>query len=142
MPFIRELQAVIVIYCPALRLNSSLLRNVLSFYERMGTVNSAAQIVLGMVACRKLEKHVVVEKKGRGCGANHLGHEFFCHGAKLCFSTQMETVLRADGESEEKVLLQVMKIPGLYSDNSVDIVFWDTACTGYFVWQGSSRQGV
>ena len=47
-------------------------------------------------------------KDNRGCGSNHLGHELYCQNAKLCFSTQMETVLRTEDGSEHGVLLQVM----------------------------------
>ena len=54
-------------------------------------------------------------KEGRGCGTSLLGHELFCRNAQLCFSTQLETVLRVDGDSEESVLLQVMKIPSFDS---------------------------
>ena len=40
-------------------------------------------------------------KEGRGCGANHLGHELWClvSGAKLCMCTQVETVLRSCNEA-------------------------------------------
>ena len=72
-------------------------------------------------------------KEGRGCGTSHLGHELFCRNAQLCFSTQLETVLRTEDDSEERVLLQVMKIPSIDPGQSHETVLWDTACTGRFV---------
>ena len=68
-----------------------------------------------------------------GCGSNHIGHELFCRTSKLCFSTQLETVLRAEGEGEEGVLLQVMKFPSCDRSQSHETVLWATACTGRFV---------
>ena len=70
-------------------------------------------------------------KEGRGCGADHLGHELFCRNAKLVFSTQIETVLRAQNDSDESVLLQVMKIPSLSPELQHETVLWDSASTGY-----------
>ena len=71
-------------------------------------------------------------KEGRGCGSKHLGHELYCQNAKLCFSTQMETVLRTE-DGDHGVLLQVMKIPSLDSSKPYEAVLWDSACTGMFV---------
>ena len=79
-------------------------------------------------------------KDGRGCGASHLGHELFCQGAKLCFSTQLETVLRSGDVSEDRVLLQVMKIPSIDQTLSHETVLWDSACTGIFVRQEHAQR--
>ena len=72
-------------------------------------------------------------KEGRGCGSNHLGHELFCDKAKLCFTAKIETVLRANDESSDGVVLQVMKIPSLNENLPFETVLWDLACTGFFV---------
>ena len=55
-------------------------------------------------------------KEGRGCGSDHMGHELFCQNAKICFSTQMETVLSVGSDVEDGVLLQIMKIPSIDSN--------------------------
>ena len=78
--------------------------------------------------------------EGRGCGSNHLGHELWCQGAKICFSTQIETVLRSEEEDADGVLLQVMRIPSISSVKDSDVVLWDTACTGKFVRNGHARE--
>ena len=71
-------------------------------------------------------------KEGRGCGANHLGHELWCQRAKLCMSTQVETVLRSSGE-ENGVLLQIMRIPSISPNKAFETVLWDSACSAIFV---------
>ena len=78
-------------------------------------------------------------KEGRGCGANHFGHELFCQNAKLAFSTQIETVLRANGDDDEGVLLQVMKIRSLDPQLEHETVLWDSACSGFFVRHGHAK---
>ena len=42
-------------------------------------------------------------------------------------------MLRADDESCDGVVLQVMKIPSLSENLPFETVLWDSACTGYFV---------
>ena len=79
-------------------------------------------------------------KEGRGCGSNHLGHELYCKNAKLCFSTQFETVLRTEDEGDIGVLLQVMKIPSISPSKSHETVLWDTACTGMFVRHSHAKE--
>ena len=79
-------------------------------------------------------------KEGRGCGTNHLGHELFCQGVKLCFSTQMETVFKVGEVADDGVLLQVMKIRSIDPKLSHETVLWDTACSGYFVRHEHARQ--
>ena len=78
-------------------------------------------------------------KEGRGCGSNHLGHELWCRNAKLCFSTQIQTVLQSEDGDDIGVLLQVMKIPSISSDKPYETVLWDSACTGMFVRQGHAE---
>ena len=79
-------------------------------------------------------------KDGRGCGSNHLGHELFCQSAKLCFSTQLETVLRADDDCSDGVLLLVMKIQSISPDLTHETVLWDSACSGMFVRQNHAEK--
>ena len=57
-------------------------------------------------------------KEGCGCGINHVGHELWCANAKLCFLVSDETVLRSVNDSDEGVLLQVMKIPSMDGSES------------------------
>ena len=64
---------------------------------------------------------------------NHLGHELWCDKAKLCFSTQLETVLRTSDDTEDGVLLQIMKIPSINPAKSFETVLWDSACSAIFV---------
>ena len=54
-------------------------------------------------------------KDGRGCGTHHVGHELWCSNAKLCFTVTEQPVFRAVNESDDGVLLQVMKIPSIDS---------------------------
>ena len=79
-------------------------------------------------------------KEDRGCGTNHLGHELWCKNAKLCFAANVEVVMKADGDPEGGVLLQVMKIPSLDSFAQFESVLWDTACTGVFVRNSHARR--
>ena len=72
-------------------------------------------------------------KEGRGCGTNHIGHELWCSGAKLCFTVSSEMVMRSADEAEDGVLLQVMKIPSVDKSVPFEVALWDTACTGLFV---------
>ena len=72
-------------------------------------------------------------KEGRGCGANHLGHELWCQRAKLCMSTQVETVLRSFEDNENGVLLQIMKIPSMSQSKQFETILWDSACSTIFV---------
>ena len=73
-------------------------------------------------------------KDGRGCGTNHLGHELWCQRAKLCMSTQVETVLQSCGDDDENgVLLQIMRIPSMSQNKSFETILWDSACSTIFV---------
>ena len=78
-------------------------------------------------------------KDGRGCGANHLGHELWCQAAKLCFKTRVETVLNAGEEAEDGVLLQLMKIPSIDENKAYETVLWDSACSSIFVRHGHAK---
>ena len=79
-------------------------------------------------------------KDGRGCGSNHIGHELWCQGAKLCFTMQVETVLKTGEESEEGVLLQVMKIRSISANKTHETVLWDSACSSIFVRHDHARE--
>ena len=79
-------------------------------------------------------------KDGRGCGINHVGHELFCANAKLCFLVSEETVMRAMDETDNAVLLQVMKITSLDGSTPYETVLWDSACSGLFVRDEHARQ--
>ena len=72
-------------------------------------------------------------KDGRGCGVNHVGHELWCSKAKLCFAVSHDIVMRAEDETDDGVLLQVMRIPGSGENSEPETVLWDSACTGLFV---------
>ena len=48
--------------------------------------------------------------------------------------------MEVDGDPEERVLLQVMKIPSIDPDQSHETVLWDTACTGRFVRQEHAQR--
>ena len=45
----------------------------------------------------------------------------------------MEPVLATEGDSEDGVLLQTMRIPSIDPDRSYETVLWDSACSGIFV---------
>ena len=73
-------------------------------------------------------------KDGRGCGVNHVGHELWCAKAKLIFTVSEESVLRSSlDDSDNAVLLQVMKIPSFDGSLEHETALWDSACTGMFV---------
>ena len=78
-------------------------------------------------------------KEGRGCGSNHLGHELWCQNARVCFSTQLETVLKSAEDPNDQVLLQLMKIPSVNPDLSHETVLWDSACSDIFVRHDHAR---
>ena len=62
-----------------------------------------------------------------------MGHELWCSNAKLCFTVTEQPVFRAVNESDDGVLLQVMKIPSIDSSAPYETALWDTACSGLFV---------
>ena len=49
-------------------------------------------------------------------------------------------MLRAVDDSEDAVLLQVMKIPSLDNSAPFETALWDSACTGRFVRNKHARQ--
>ena len=69
-----------------------------------------------------------------------MGHELWCKNSKLCFNMQMESVISLDSETDEGVLLQLMKIPPMDSDRDHEVVLWDSACSGFFVRDAHARK--
>ena len=88
----------------------------------------------------KIKRTCGGNKEGRGCGTSHIGHELWCRNAKLCFSTLMEPVLSTEVDSNDGVLLQLMKIPSVDSSQAYETVLWDSACTDIFVRHEHARK--
>ena len=72
--------------------------------------------------------------------SNYFGHELWCQTAKLCFTVHGETVLKSTEDPNDRVLLQVMRIPSVYPDQTHETVLWDSACTDIFVRHDHARQ--
>ena len=59
-----------------------------------------------------------------------MGHEYFCEKAiRINVTMQAEEASRRDGE-EDRVLLQIMKIPWLDRKRGCESVMWDTIWAG------------
>ena len=124
--------------CPALK--------YVSFAERIKLLKANGDCELCCGDCpkgscqAKSQRICGGNKDGRGCGANHVGHELYCQNAKLCFKVQVENVLETTEDEEDGVMLQVMKIPSLRGDSDYETALWDSACSGVFVRNDHARR--